>query len=91
MTRAQLVRTIADRTGESLRTVDRLGFQLGTRDRLEPEDIRLVVACPFCGRAVPYPGRTHDGSTALAECVRPTCDVYFDFDVAEVYTARYRG
>ena len=57
MTQAQLDRAVADRTGESLRTVHRLGFRLGCRSpSLEPEDLRLVVDCPFCGRPVPYPG-----------------------------------
>jgi hypothetical protein len=85
MTQAQLDRSVADRTGESLRTVHRLGFQPHSIGFLEPEDLRLVVDCPFCGRAVPYPGRTRDGSPALAECLNPSCDVYFDFAEADVY------
>ena len=56
MTQAQLDRTIATRTGESLRTVRLLRFQPDSIRHMEPEDIRLVVTCPFCGRAVPYPG-----------------------------------
>jgi len=87
MTQAQLDRRVADRTGESLRTVHRLGFQPGPAGPPEPEDIRLVVDCPFCGRAVPYPGRAGDGSPALAECPGPRCDVYFDFPEADVYAA----
>jgi hypothetical protein len=89
MTRAQLERSIAGRTGESPRTIRRLGFGLQpTRPRdLEPEDLRLVVDCPFCGRAVPYPGTARDGSPALAECADPRCDVYFDFAIADVYAA----
>ena len=85
MTQAQLDRSVADRTGESLHTVHRLGFQPGLAHKLEPEDLRLVVDCPFCGRAVPYPGRSRDGSPALAECLNPACDVYFDFVEADVY------
>jgi hypothetical protein len=90
MTQAQLDRSVADRTGESPRTIRRLGFGLQTvaRRDIEPEDFRLVVDCPFCGRAVPYPGRARDGSPALAECADPRCDVYFDFAVADVYAAR---
>jgi hypothetical protein len=89
MTQAQLDRSIAGLTGESPRTIHRLGFglqQAVPRD-LEPEDLRLVVDCPFCGRAVPYPGTTRDGSPALAECIDPRCDVYFDFAIADVYAA----
>ena len=87
MTQSQLDRSVADRTGESPRTIRRLGFGLqlvATRDP-EPEDLRLVVDCPFCGRAVSYPGRARDGSPALAECLNPACDVYFDFAEADVY------
>ncbi len=82
-----LEHAIAGRTGESPRTIRRLGFRLNTVS-INPsaaDDLRLVVDCPFCGRAVPYPGRVRDGSPALAECLHPRCDVYFDFDPADVY------
>ena len=91
MTQAQLDRSIAHRTGESLRTIHRLGFQPQPSAPPETEVLVLVVDCPFCGRAVPYPGRAGDGSPALAECVAPRCDVYFEFDPAEVYAARVAG
>jgi hypothetical protein len=51
----------------------------------EPEELRLVVDCPFCGRAVPYPGLAGDGTPALAECLSERCDVYFDFAPGDVY------
>ena len=76
MTQAQLDFAVAGATGESLRTIHQLGFSvLGNPV--------LVLDCPFCGRAVPYPGRCRDGSVVLAECLH--CDVYFDGDEAEVY------
>ena len=87
MTQLQLDCAVARATGESPRHVRRLGFGL-LASRLgdpEPEDLRLVLDCPFCGGAVPYPGAAGHGSPALAEC--PRCDVYFDFDPAEVYAA----
>lgn len=87
MTQAQLDRSVADRTGESLRTVHRLGFQPLVLDEPKSIDLRLVVDCPFCGRAVPYPGHASDGSPALAECLNPQCDVYFDFAETDVYAA----
>jgi hypothetical protein len=89
MTQAQLECSVAARTGESLRTVHRLGFQPDRAGTLEPEDLRLVVDCPFCGRAVPYPGRVRDGSPALAECLSPSCDVFFDFAEADVYATEH--
>ena len=87
MTSAQLARTIAARTGEPIRTVRRLGFQSDSSAMLEPEEVRLVLDCPFCGRAVPCPGRTRDDLPALAECPNPACDVDFDFAEADVYAA----
>ena len=82
MTQAQLDGVIADRTGESRAIVHNFGFSLPVA--LEPEDLCLVLDCPFCRRPVPYPGPAGDGSETLAECDR--CDVYFEFDVEEVYT-----
>jgi hypothetical protein len=49
---------------------------------MEPEDIRLVLECPFCGRPVPYPGSVAAGSEPMAECER--CDLYFGFLPQEV-------
>ncbi|MGO9598330.1 MAG: hypothetical protein ACLP7Q_10100 [Isosphaeraceae bacterium] len=43
-----------------------------------------MLDCPFCRQPVPYPGLAGDGSETLAECDR--CDIYFGFDVHEVYT-----
>ena len=34
------------------------------------------VACPLCGRYVPYPVQTKRGVLSLAECDH--CDIYFD-------------
>jgi hypothetical protein len=87
MTRTQLDHCIATRTGESLAVIRRLGFQLQPEPREEPDaqDVRLVVHCPFCRGQAPYPGRSRDGSTALAECV--DCDVYFEFADRDVFPA----
>jgi hypothetical protein len=84
VTQPLLERAVADALGEPIATVRRLGFGLTTLDHLdESEDLRLVLDCPFCGRAIPYPGRSRDGSLAMAECLR--CDLYFDFAEVEVY------
>jgi hypothetical protein len=91
MTRTQLNRSIAARTGEPLSVIRRLGFRLLVEPDDEPvaEEIRLVVPCPFCGEQVPYPGRTRDGSNALAEC--HGCDIYFDVRDRDVYPASSRA
>jgi hypothetical protein len=87
MTRDQLNTRIAVRTGESLSIIRRLGFQLKSERREEPvtEALCLVVHCPFCREAVAYPGRSRDGSPALAEC--EDCDVYFPFQDQDVFPA----
>ncbi len=86
MTQMQLDCQIARITGEPLTTVNTLGFSVIAEepDDLEPEDVKLVLDCPFCRQPVPYPGLAGDGSETLAECDR--CDVYFEFDPDEVYT-----
>jgi hypothetical protein len=90
MTRNQLNECVATRTGESLAVIRRLGFQLKSGPREEPvaEELCLVVHCPFCRGPVPYPGRSRDGSAALAEC--DDCDVYFPFRDSDVFPASSR-
>ena len=85
MTQLQLNRQLARITGEPLGTLRALGFGILRPDdeENEPEDIVLVLDCPFCRHPVPYPGHGGDGSELLAECDR--CDVYFGFDICEVY------
>jgi hypothetical protein len=87
MTQTQLRYSVALVTGESLRTVRDRGFSLVTENPndLDPEDLHLVLDCPFCRRAVPYPGLASDGSLPMAECLG--CDVYFTFALDEVYAS----
>ena len=84
MTRTQLNHQVARITGEPIGTITALGFRLlrPGGESMEPEDIRLVLECPFCGRPVPYPGPAAAGSETMAECER--CDVDFDFVPEEV-------
>ena len=80
MTQSQLVRAVAGATGESARTIRDRGFgALRRRRRPAPEDLRLALDCPFCGRRVAYPGGARG---AAAEC--PRCDVEFDAAPGEV-------
>ena len=84
MTRTQLNHQVAKITGEPIDYITAHGFSLlrtGGKS-MEPEDIQLVLACPFCGRPVPYPGSAAADSGPVAECER--CDVYFDFLPQEV-------
>jgi hypothetical protein len=85
MTQMQLNYAVAEATGESLRTVHHRGFHIvtDTSNVLKPEDLELVVDCPFCRRPVPYPGVESDRSLPLAECFG--CGVCFEFTLDEVY------
>jgi hypothetical protein len=87
MTQTQLISCVASVTGETLRTIRARGFGLVVpeADNHDPEDLRLVLDCPFCRMAVPYPGVARDGSLPMAECLR--CDIYFPFALDEVYAA----
>jgi hypothetical protein len=84
MTRTQLNHQVARITGEPIGNITALGFSLlrSGGEGMEPEDIRLVLECPFCGQPVPYPGPAAAGSEPAAECER--CDVYFGFLPEEV-------
>lgn len=84
MIRPRLDRAVARATGEALATIRRRGFQPPPRTPradLEPEDLRLAVACPFCGRAAPLDAGPA-GLPELGEC--PRCDVEFDYRPEEV-------
>ena len=87
MTQSQLESAIAGVTGESVQTVHQLGFSISASSGgdLEPEDLHLVVDCPFCRHPVPSPTWAGDGSLTLAECVER--DVYFDISADDVYAA----
>jgi hypothetical protein len=87
MTQAQLERAVASATGETIRDVRSRGFSIlenspGTPD---PDDLSLVIDCPFCGGVIPYPGLPEGDAPALAVC--PACDVEFEFVPHEVYAA----
>jgi hypothetical protein len=85
MTHSQLNDCIANRTGDLISVIRRLGFQLKSQPYQDTsaEDICLVVYCPSCRGQVPYPGRARDGSTALAECF--ACDIYFPVEDRDFY------
>ena len=57
--------------------------ELPRQPPVDPGGPLLVLSCPFCRKAVPYPGQASDGSEAMAEC--ELCDVYFGFDARQVY------
>jgi hypothetical protein len=82
MTQTQLDHAVAVATGESPRTVARLGFSLVPDGPDEPPPLYLAVDCPHCRKPAWFPGRLADGSCPLAEC--PGCDALFAFDLDDV-------
>ena len=86
MTQAQLNRSVARHTGESLCTVRSLGFHLQSGHPLdpEPEELHLAVECPHCGRRCPLPFRG-DGPPVMGACV--PCDLLFDYGPSDVRVA----
>ena len=84
MTQRQLDRALVRSTGESLRTIRRLGFGAGRPAALEPEDLALAVDCPFCGRPCALPAGL-GAPPPMAEC--DPCDIYFDLRPGDVYAA----
>ena len=87
MTQAQLDHEVAAATGESARTLTRLGFSTppGGHAGTDPGALYLVVDCPHCGGAALFPGQRPDGSYSMARC--PGCEAVFGFDVLDVYVA----
>ena len=83
MTQAQLDRAVAVATGETIREVQNRGFGILEHwpETPDPDDLCLVLECPFCGAMIPYPGLPEDD--ALATCT--ACDVEFEYAPHEVY------
>jgi hypothetical protein len=82
MTQAQLVHAVAVATGESPRTVARLGFSVAPDGPTDFGPLYLAVDCPHCRKPARFPGQLADGSCPLAEC--PGCDALFAFDLDDV-------
>ncbi len=91
MPKTQLDRRATGIADVSPLMVRRRGFGLDSPGREPPDldDPRLVLDCPFCGRATPCPRLAGDGSATMAECDR--CDLYFTFAPDEVYTTPTEG
>jgi hypothetical protein len=83
VTQAQLDRAVAVATGETVRDVRHRGFTI-LEQRPEtpyPDDLSLVLDCPFCGAVISYSGLPEDDALATCE----SCDVEFAYAPHEVY------
>jgi hypothetical protein len=86
MTSSSLHSTIARITGETLATVQRLGFRLkrsARQDRPDADDPLAVIDCPCCGGTVVLAWNRRDDLPEFADCRR--CETVFPYSPHEVY------
>ena len=83
MSHHQLVSAVARRTGESPRTIRRLGF--GLLAGPPPQGPPLAVDCPRCSARCPLPPGS-GGPHATGEC--DGCDILFACKPGSIYAAR---
>jgi hypothetical protein len=86
MTRSLLHATVARLTGESLATIQRIGFELDRQDRHndpDADDPLAVIDCPCCGGTVVLAWNRTDELTEFADCRR--CETVFPYSPDEVY------
>jgi hypothetical protein len=85
MTRSLLHATVARLTGESLATIQQLGFRLNRRDRPDRPDgdsPLVVMDCPFCGATVVLAWDCNDDLPEYADCRR--CETVFSYSTHEI-------
>ena len=85
MTRSLLHATIARVTGETLATVERLGFRLKRRARPDKstDDPVAAIDCPCCGGTVVLAWNRKDELPEFADCRR--CETIFPYADSEFY------
>ena len=86
MSRLSLHAAVARATGESLATVERLGFQhkcCAQPDRPDADDPLAVIDCPFCGGTVVLAWDSGDDLPEFADCRR--CETVFSYAAHEIY------
>ena len=86
MSRISLYSALALVTGESLATIERLGFEHKHRaepDRPDADDPLAVVDCPCCGGTVVLAWNRSDDLPEFADCGR--CETVFPYSDDEVY------
>ena len=86
MTASLLHSAVARVTGETLATIQRLGFRLKRRavsDHLDSDDPVAVIDCPCCGGTVVVAWNRTDELPEFADCRR--CETVFPYSPHEVY------
>ena len=81
-----LLSAIAMATGETLRTVERMGFRHASRMRRDQpikDDPVAVIDCPCCGGAVVLAWERTDELPEFADCRR--CETVFPYFDSEIY------
>jgi len=86
MTRSRLHIAVAQATGESLGTINRIGFTQDVVQRHDHEgnDPLKVVDCPCCGGTIVLTWSRFDKLPEFAECRR--CETIVDYHPWEIYT-----
>ena len=82
MNQADLDRAVARVTGESRRTIARIGFHLQHDRPASSDALCLVLVCPGCGAVV---GVSPTAASRDAECAR--CDAVYPYADDEVSVA----
>jgi len=86
MTRSRLHAAVAQATGESLGTINRIGFSEENHcghNHSEFSDPLKVVDCPCCGGTVVLAWSRFDKLPEFAECRR--CETIVDYHPWEIY------
>ena len=86
MKRSRLHAAVAQATGESLGTINRIGFSEEApcgHDHSESSDALKVVDCPCCGGTVVLTWSRFDNLPEFAECRR--CETIVDYHPWEIY------
>jgi hypothetical protein len=86
MSHLSLHAAVASATGDSLATVERLGFQrkcCAQHDRPDSDDPLAVIDCPFCGGTVVLAWDSGEGLPEFADCRR--CETVFSYAAHEIY------
>ena len=86
MTRSLLHATVARLTGESLATIQHIGFELDRHDRPDQpdaDDPLAVIDCPCCGGTVVLAWNRSDELPEFADCRR--CETVFSYATHEIY------
>lgn len=83
MNQSTIDRSVARATGESRRTISRLGFSLLGEPDQSSDDVAIACECGGCGHVIPIRPKQLCYSEPEAECVR--CDALYPVTPDELF------